>query len=629
MEKIKKFIIANSKEIILGIVIIVMASFLCVHAADNVFEYSNVKYENEEVLDMAAGTVVKQNIQMPEKNGSSLAVKFATYASQAKGNLEVQLLENGTVVKIWTVETSSLTDNDYHKLSIKKIDFKEDSVYELQIVSDSTAENIALYITEDSGGENFCSVNGEDINNKAICYKYYYPNSSGIALIVVLFVILAGLFVVRYFKMPKSYVMMMLLTIVGIVYFVIIPLGEVPDENGHFYRAFEVSCGSAISDYTPSGGGAYLPSALIQYKDDTARIDWNDCKELAYPNTALYAAVSYFPQAIGIRIARFFTDNVSMIFYAGRMGNFIASLLLSIWALKKIPFAKEVLFVIMMFPMTLQEMISMAPDGFTNALSFAFVSYVLYLAYESEKITKRDIILLTIMGITISLCKIVYVVEILLLFILPAKKLGGKKKSLCFKMGIPGIALILNLIWLKISSGFLVEFNPGVDTGKQVIYILTHLNEYYAVVVRTITEKADVWIRWLFGEALGTLSIPITGMVWISFLILLMYVMFCANTNKLRLRRSDIACYWMVFLGGCALIAASLYVQWTPYKANMISGIQGRYFIPLLIFLLLPVVYRKKLVTEEDNEEEISYPYYIVVFLEGMALIDILRYFIN
>lgn len=608
----------NSSKIVLSLVVIVLASFLWIHASDYIFEYGNTEYEDTQVQDISYGAMIRQCIQIPDKHVNSLGVKFATYENHAKGNIEVYLLQNDSVLKTWIIDTSLLSDNDYYKYDVKSIEFNDDNVYELQIQSDTTAESIAIYVTGNSDGT---------LEEQGICYKYYYTNIGGIALIIVILVMLAVLFVVSCFKVQKNHIMMILLTMVGIIYFAVFPLGEIPDENGHFYRAFEVSCGSMISEQIEGGGGACLPVALTQYRDNTASIDWSNGAELVYSNTALYAAVCYFPQALGIRITRFFTDNVSMIFYAGRLANFLVSLLLSLWALKKMPFAKEVLFIIMMFPMTLQEMVSMAPDGMTNALSFAFIAYVLHLAYESEKITKRDLALLMILGITISLCKIVYVVEILLLFILPAEKLGGKKRSLCFKLGVPGIAVILNLIWLKISSGFLVEFNPGVDTGKQVVYVLTHLHEYYAVVVRTITANADNWVKWMFGESLGTLSISISGFVWISLLILLVYEILNVNT-ELELRRSDIVCYWMIVLGGCALIATSLYVQWTPYKSGYIDGIQGRYFIPLLMPLLLPVTYRKRMVIGEDTTETIGYLYFIIVFLEGMALIDILKYFI-
>ena len=39
----------------------------------------------------------------------------------------------------------------------------------------------------------------------------------------------------------------------------------------------------------------------------------------------------------------------------------------------------------------------------------------------------------------------------------------------------------------------------------------------------------------------------------------------------------------IIFISTIILMFTSLYVQWTPLGASFIDGVQGRYFIPLLI----------------------------------------------
>ena len=63
------------------------------------------------------------------------------------------------------------------------------------------------------------------------------------------------------------------------------------------------------------------------------------------------------------------------------------------------PFGRKILFIIMVFPVTLQETISLAPDSCTIAISLAFTAYILNLAYKKNEITKKDIALVTIMGV--------------------------------------------------------------------------------------------------------------------------------------------------------------------------------------------------------------------------------------
>lgn len=61
--------------------------------------------------------------------------------------------------------------------------------------------------------------------------------------------------------------------------------------------------------------------------------------------------MSYIPQTIGILIGKLFTDSVKKIFIFGRMGSAIINFLICVWALKKTPVAKSLMFAIMMFPL--------------------------------------------------------------------------------------------------------------------------------------------------------------------------------------------------------------------------------------------------------------------------------------
>ena len=168
----------------------------------------------------------------------------------------------------------------------------------------------------------------------------------------------------------------------------------IPDETAHFWRAFEISIGGFVSEPIGNSFGAVLPRAVINCHDRTAVIDWKDMVEHAFPESSLYSPVSYLPQSVGILLARCFTGRVCILYYAGRLFNFITAFILSLLALKKIPFGRKILFVILCMPMTLQEMISLAPDAFVNSMSFAVIAFVLHCAYECDSISWKSIVLL-------------------------------------------------------------------------------------------------------------------------------------------------------------------------------------------------------------------------------------------
>lgn len=101
------------------------------------------------------------------------------------------------------------------------------------------------------------------------------------------------------------------------------------------------------------------------------------------------------------------------------------------------------------------------------------VSYVLYLTHDkaANVMRKRDFVILYVMAVVIGFCKILYFPLILLYLIIPEERFGSKKQKYIHIGVIFGITLVLNLIWLIISSGFLIEFMLGVDSKGQIIYI--------------------------------------------------------------------------------------------------------------------------------------------------------------
>ena len=423
------------------------------------------------------------------------------------------------------------------------------------------------------------------------------------------------------------------LGLLGTFYFFICPFEMPPDEPAHFLRAFEISTGRLFAKPLSSGAfGDVLPSALKDCWNRAAIIDWSDTAEIAFSTSALYSFVSYIPQSIGMLLARIFTNRLAAVYYAGRLFNFLSAFALSAFALKKIPFGKKMLFVIMVFPMTLQEMISLAPDSFLNALSFAFVAFILHCAYVKEHVTKKDILLIGGMLSVLSLCKVVYLVAVFLVYIIPGSKLG-RKEQYFLKVLVPLIAIALSLACLSASAHVLVEShatygNKEVNAKEQVKFILAHPLSYTWIFVRSLFLHAPGWIGTCIGSSLGWLNIKTGSVVCIPFALLVLWLSVRCNDIFVQLRKKDILFFALTFLSGVVLILTSLYVQWTPLRNGIIEGVQGRYFIPLLpsLFLALAYIRSGKVVAEKRKS-----PYLLVAVLalNFMALIAVRKFYPN
>ena len=425
------------------------------------------------------------------------------------------------------------------------------------------------------------------------------------------------------------------------------PLGNAADERSHFFRCYEIANVSLISRYLSDGNtGDILPTAVMYFEDENATIDWNDTQEVAFSLMTVYAPVSYIPQAIGIKLTGLFTNNVQKIFWGGRWANALICYLICMAALCVAPFGKRLLFLFMVFPMTLQEFMSVAADGFALSCALFFFAYVCRLAYKSEEFKIKDAIILAVAGLFISLSKIVYVVLIFLVLIIPDNKFKKKTHAVSFKTGIIVINWVINLAWLKIGSGFLKGFSmENIDSGQQIKHILSDIIGYISVCVRAVAVFAVEWTSQMIGSVLGQADIPLSGFVWIALFVLLIVTCLKMRVDS-KIKLFDRVLMLFIFFATSGLILTSEYLTWTPIGAPIIVGTQGRYFTPILAFLCVFIASagqqnNKKNIKEDDKnkaeilkvadeEESKTSPlyFYVIVLCNLMAIVDIAVHYV-
>lgn len=365
-----------------------------------------------------------------------------------------------------------------------------------------------------------------------------------------------------------------------------------------------------------------------------AVLDFEHRELIGFPNLSLYSPVCYAPHAAGIRIGCLVSDRVSTVYYAGRISHFLVCAILCIYALLTVPFGSKILFAILVNPMTLQEMTSMSPDGITIAIACALCAAVMNAAYADKALKNRQLFFIAFLCAVLSQCKIVYVVLAALVLLIPDNRIGSHRKAAIVKAGILLSALLLNLVWLRISADYLVgiEFRPGVNAAEQVLYIRNHPLIYCLVIIRTILDGAAQMIGSMLGTAMGIYDIPVSGVVWCSFFGILAYTAFTERNVSERAGKTDQRILLFTAVSCILLICTSLYIQWTEVGGDTIDGIQGRYFLPVLPVILLLISLRWN-ETERKNGNmhtfhlQPSYLLVILMTLDGIALIDICHHF--
>lgn len=401
-------------------------------------------------------------------------------------------------------------------------------------------------------------------------------------------------------KIEKKFIISYL--IIGLLYLFLFPIGSLPDELNHFYRSYEVSKGNLISKKCEVGNGYYAGCNTItpeiekavsngaRYRNVSKALKYkysknSEKKWVAFTNISMYSFICYIPQAIGILFGRILHMPVLIWAYLARLFNFIMFVSLLYFSIIRIPYKKTSIMFIALLPITIQEAISMSADCMAIASSIALVSYILYLRKNIEHVTKKQIIIILILSLLLSMSKLVYLPICIITLILPKEKFDSKKS----KYIILGLILlfvgILNLIWLKIASQFLLSIEGNANPNLQMNLIIHSPWRFLAAAYNTSTQLFDYYLNTALGSSLGLFDVLISNVyIKINILILIFLIFF----DKIK-ERTKVINYIGLFISIVVilLIYTSLYLDWTPVGKNIIDGIQGRYFVPILPLILI------------------------------------------
>jgi uncharacterized membrane protein len=237
----------------------------------------------------------------------------------------------------------------------------------------------------------------------------------------------------------------------GLSFALITPPSQAPDEPAHFRRAYAVSEGQLWARRQGDLVGGEIPASVVAFSHEfldgfpfhperkmapgrilaALRLPLRpeDRQFIAFPNTALYGVVSYLPQASALALGRVFTDSVLLLFYLGRLANAVSAALLLGLALRLVPFFRPVFFLVGLLPMTVFLAGSFSADAVTNGLAFVLTAFAMRCAFGGDdRLAFRDLGVLALLAILISLAKPGYSLLAGLVFLIPRGRLGSRRR---------------------------------------------------------------------------------------------------------------------------------------------------------------------------------------------------------
>lgn len=397
----------------------------------------------------------------------------------------------------------------------------------------------------------------------------------------------------------------------------LVPPFQAPDEIDHFRRAYQISEGVVVPERRPGPPGdpdrlinvtgGELPRSLLavdlffeplRLRPDRAitlstlrtsldlKLSPDRRVFVPFANTALASPLPYLPQALGIAIARWFTDAVLAHAYAGRIANLLISTVLVALAIRLIPICKWGLMLLALAPTALAQSASLSSDALTNALSFLLIAVVLRCGMGSALgVERRTRVLLVALSAGIGLVKQMYVPLPLALLMVPAQRFGGRRRQLTFAALLGATAAGAAGFWSCAARAIYSPVEPGIDPAAQLAAIVAAPTALASAFGRTLVEYGPA-LGWQYLGVLGTLDTALPRPLLLSYALALVVIACIEFDEQASVSREQ----RLVALGVAALTFASvcLSIHLVADKVGQdVIWLQGRYFVPIGPLLLV------------------------------------------
>lgn len=378
----------------------------------------------------------------------------------------------------------------------------------------------------------------------------------------------------------------------------LIPPFQSPDEHDHIERAYLLSRGQFILD-TPEGGqsGGLIDSGLLKFSmsypttgkisvdmiDSANQIKWSGVRvfDIA-PGTGYTFPLIYFPQAVGLFIGEKLELTVNYSYRLARLLALLTSVILVFLSFSISPPNPAALGILSM-PMTLFQFSSATIDGLAVALALFSVAAFLRIVRIQDKYSQRLYPVLAICVGVLAGSK---------LNLLPMVALVG---GACFFLPSRKNYLIFTGTFIAIFGWLVLAMKTTIDTrivmadppSKITIFYLQNPWAFFQVLSNTLSDPGIFrFYKHSFIGVLGWLNASFKTRIYDQFVAgLVILAILSVDVQRVKRGLLHSALVAGVSVISALLVFFALLIIWSPHPANVVSGVQGRYFIiPAVIF---------------------------------------------
>lgn len=411
------------------------------------------------------------------------------------------------------------------------------------------------------------------------------------------------------------------------------------DEDRHFYNAYALAQGNFAPEVKDKQIGHYVPTNLVAsvtihqgvgYQNGQL-MDRENLKKLETqllqpekqefcPNVSSYIfPLPYVPAAIMIKFGMLIRDNPVWIGWWGRIGSLLAYLLIIFFAIKIIPHFKGLLMAVALSPMALFQGASVTYDTLNLAFIFLLFAFIIKFYFQPEPLRLKHILIYVLIAFLHRCTKDGYFILYFAILCLGFQKFASKQLVFYTIVLLVAVTYLPDFFWMKYISSLHL---PGAPMQNDFLFNGSLNLRYYLqdpvnlilIVIKNTFAQGKIW----FAGIVGRFGYSYTVLPqWLVFIHVLVYALAVIYEKPI-----DIICskfkykLLVVSLLNFIAIIFGILIYVSPVGADLIYGLQGRYFLPIIPFLFLSLFY----IPINKNEEK------SIKFLLPVYLIFVLTY---
>lgn len=414
-------------------------------------------------------------------------------------------------------------------------------------------------------------------------------------------------------KVPLEYVFVFLALVYGITFVFIVPFSQTPDEVNHYKMIINDEFGTGYYQeelYNESGLAGVMEIESV-YRNPSAKLSNSnivEAEKLYFSHKLSWKDFSFsvkilrhLPAGIGFYTGVVLGCNMLMCTYLAKIFSMVFYIITGFFIIRILPIKKNIFMFFLLLPMYVQQCTSVNYDAVMLPCFTLLFAYYLKLFYSNESIRYKQLSFICILVFVIAITKPPYALIAFLFFTIPRDRYVISDLKLFDYIYKYRFLIIILFIILFLIGGYI--FRNNVDVRELYIAISSPV-QFFKVLINTIKTRKDFY-EWTLIGGFGLMEFGVSWQYIIYTCMILVYINCYDNTReKYSIKTKNrllfiLVSVFMILLIYVAMMRYSFYenglsdslalqdMKSNLYNITAFTGVQGRYFLPPFIVLLI------------------------------------------